>query len=170
MQRRIQRSNVAIKALPTLFFAGRAMLTFQNIEAGTHITVKVSQARDKRDRKIKLPLFHVNVKLLGDGMGWIYAGSINTENGTDHGAWHLSRKESPESKIAKVFNFLHKSTADPESLRGKVNLFHEGRCCKCAMPLTHPESISTAIGPKCLKHMIETMQGFKPAEIFETAQ
>lgn len=163
---RIQRSNVALKALPTLFFAGRAVLTFQNIEKGTHITVKVSQARDRNDRKKKLPLFHVNVKLLGDRLGYVYAGSINTENETP--AWHPSRKHAPDSQVLKAFSWIHKAVGDPEALRGKVNLFHEGHCCSCGQPLTHPESINTGIGPHCLKHMIAAQQGFRPDEIFET--
>lgn len=166
MQRRINRSNVAIKALPTLFFAGRAVLTFENLEAGTHMTVKVSQARDKQDRKKLLPLFHVNVSLLGDRVSrYLYAGTVNTEEGN----WYLSRKISPDEQVARVFRWLKAVTANPESLRGKINLYHEGRCCKCGLPLTHPESISTAIGPHCLKHMIATQRGFNPAEVFELA-
>ena len=163
--RTIQRSNVALKALPTLFFAGRAVLTFQNLEKGTHMTAKISQARDKQDRKKMLPMFHVKIKLLGDSMGWIYAGTVFT----DTGRWSLSRKESPDSRTAQVFNFLHKATANPEALRGKVNLFHEGHCCKCGLPLTHPESINTAIGPKCLKVMMAA-QNFRPEDLFEAVQ
>ena len=166
MQRRINRSNVAIKALPTLFFAGRAVLTFENLEAGTHMTIKVSQARDKQDRKKLLPLFHVNVSLLGDRIAsYRYAGTVNTEEGN----WYLSRKVSPTEQIAQVFRWLKSVTADPETLRGKVNLYHEGRCCKCGLPLTHPESISTAIGPHCLKHMMATQQDFNPTSVFELA-
>lgn len=161
--RTIQRSNVALKALPTLFFAGRAVLTFQNLEKETHMTVKVSQARDKEDRKKLLPMFHVKVKLLRDNLGWIYAGTIFT----DTGVWSPSRRERPDSQTLKVFSFLRKAVADPISLRGKVNLFHEGHCCKCGLPLTHPESISTAIGPKCLKDMIAAQNGFRPEDLFE---
>lgn len=165
--RRVQRSNVAIKALPTLFYAGRAVLTFQNQEAGTHITVKISQQRDKLDRKILLPRFKVGVKLLGDRVGgFVYAGMIFAD--TDN--WSLSNKVDPTSQLAQVFNYLHKAVKDPEILRGKVSLFHEGHCCRCGLPLTHPESINTAIGPKCLHHMMATQPSFKPVDLFETAQ
>jgi hypothetical protein len=166
MQRRIQRSNVALKALPTLFFAGRAVLTFENVETSTHMTVKVSQARDKRDRKKLLPLFHVNVKLLGDRLqSYAYAGTI----ATDTNDWMPSRKFGTSEQVRKVFAWLQTVTANPEVIRGKVNLFHEGRCCKCGLPLTHPESISTAIGPKCLKDMMAAQQGFNPTDLFELA-
>lgn len=165
-QRRIQRSNVALKALPTLFFAGRAVLTFQNVATETHMTVKVTQARDKRDRKILLPHFHVRVKLLRDSLGWIYVGTIYQDTGN----WVPSRKENPESQAIKCFLFLRKAVANPESLRGKVNLFHEGHCCKCGLPLTHPESINTAIGPHCLKAMIAAQNGFRPESLFEEVQ
>jgi hypothetical protein len=166
MRRTVNRSNVAIRALPTLFFAGRAVLTFENHEAGTHMTVKVSQARDKRNRKKLLPVFHVNVKLLGDRLqSYAYAGTVFTETGD----WNLSRTTRPDSQVARVFSWLKAVTANPELIRGKVNLFHEGRCCKCGLPLTHPESISTAIGPKCLKDMMAGTQGFNPTDLFELA-
>jgi hypothetical protein len=166
MQRRINRSNVAIGALPTLFFAGRAVLTFENIEAGTHLTIKVSQARDKRDRKVLLPMFHVGVKLLGDRVqSYAYAGTVFTDSGN----WSLSRKVNPDEQLARVFRWLKAVTTDPNLLRGKINLYHEGRCCKCGQPLTHPESIRTAIGPHCLNHMIANQRGFNPTEVFELA-
>ena len=164
--RTIQRSNVALKALPTLFFAGRAVLTFQNLEKGTHMTIKVSQARDKQDRKKLLPMFHVRVKLLRDSLGWIYAGTVFTDSGN----WSPSRRENPESQAIRAFRFLQKAVAEPEALRGKVNLFHEGHCCKCGLPLTHPESINTAIGPHCLKAMIAAQNGFRPEDLFEAVQ
>ena len=44
------RHTVSPFLLPDLFFAGRAVLTFNNETKGTHMTVKVKQARDKQDR------------------------------------------------------------------------------------------------------------------------
>lgn len=158
----IQRSNVALKALPTLFFAGRAVLTFQNVESGKHMTAKIKQARDKQDRKKLLPYFHITIKLLGDRENWIYAGWVNTESGN----WSLAKRIEPGSQTAQVVAFLKRIVTDPLKFAGKVNLFHEGHCCKCGLPLTHPESILTAIGPKCLKDMI-AKQNLRPEEIFE---
>ena len=60
--------------LPDLFFAGRAVLTFNNDTKGTHMTVKVKRARDKQDRKVKLPIFFVSISLLGDKeQGMVFA-------------------------------------------------------------------------------------------------
>jgi len=66
MRRQIIRSNVNPLRLRELFFAGNSSLTFQNPTTGTHMTVKVKQARDKEDRKKRLPIFFVSVSLLGD--------------------------------------------------------------------------------------------------------
>jgi len=81
MRKPIIRSNVNPLALPHLFFAGRAVLTFRNTEKETHMTVKVKQATDKNDRKIKLPIFFVSVSLLGDRQtGYVFAGTIFPQN------------------------------------------------------------------------------------------
>lgn len=34
-----------------------------------------------------------------------------------------------------------------------LEIWHEGRCCKCGRPLTVPESIERGIGPECLSKM-----------------
>ena len=89
--------------LPDLFFAGRAVLTFNNDAKGTHMTVKVKQARDKQDRKVKLPIFFVSISLLGDKeQGMVFAGTIFQNNGT----YRLGRNIDPASRIGKAMSFL----------------------------------------------------------------
>lgn len=139
--------------LPDLFFAGRAVLTFKNETKGTHMTVKVKQARDKKDRKIKLPVFFVSISLLGDSeQGMIFAGTIFQETGT----FKLSAGVNPEGRLAKAFLYLVSAVKNPSLLpQSNVSFQHEGRCCSCAMPLTHPQSISTGLGPDCLERKMK---------------
>jgi hypothetical protein len=144
----IIRSNVNPLALPHFFFAGRAVLTFRNNESGTHMTVKVKQAKDKNDRKIKLPIFFVYVSLLGDSeTGYRFGGTVFQESMNIK----LGKDVQPGSQLHSVMGFILRSLRNPESLRGKVSLLHEGRCCRCQLPLTHPESINTGFGPDCLE-------------------
>lgn len=35
--------------------------------------------------------------------------------------------------------------------RSKMNLYHEGICCRCGRPLTSEKSIEEGAGPKCLR-------------------
>ena len=135
--------------LPDLFFAGRAVLTFNNETKGTHMTVKVKQARDKQDRKIKLPIFFVSISLLGDKeQGMVFAGTIFQNNGQVR----LGRNVEPQSRLARSLAFVSAAVKNPEVLRSyNVSFQHEGKCCSCGMPLTHPSSIPVGFGPDCLK-------------------
>jgi hypothetical protein len=152
MRKPIIRSNVNPLALPTLFFAGRATLTFRNTEKETHMTVKVKQATDKNDRKKKLPIFFVSVSLIGDReTGYVHAATIFQ----DVMNIKLSNKVEEGSQLHKVIQFVWNAVRNPQILRDKkVALLHEGKCCRCSMPLTHPESINTGFGPDCLSYIL----------------
>lgn len=156
MRKPIIRSNVNPLALPHLFFAGRAVLTFRNNDKDTHMTVKVKQATDKNDRKIKLPIFFVSVSLLGDRQtGYVFAGTIFK----DQMICKLHRDVPSESQLGKVMLFIMNALENPQLLRDKkVSLLHEGRCCRCSLPLTHPESINTGFGPDCLQTVLAQTQ------------
>jgi len=149
MRNPIIRSNVNPLALPTLFFAGRAVLTFRNTEKETHMTVKVKQLKAKNDRKIKLPIFHVFVSLVGDRESrYVFAGTIFQENMV----CKLHPNVPSDSQLGRVMGFLMNALENPQMLKDKkVSLLHEGKCFRCCLPLTHPESINTGFGPDCLR-------------------
>lgn len=144
------RSNVNPLTLPTLFFAGRAVLTLQNQHTSNHITVKVKQARDKNDRKKLLPIFFVNISLLGDKeQGMVFAGTIYKDTNTAR----LARNVDANSQLAKVFGWLIHATRNPRLLREQgVSLLHEGKCCRCSLPLTNPISIERGLGDDCFSY------------------
>ena len=144
----IIRSNINPLALPHFFFAGRSVLTFRNNETGSHMTVKVKQVRDKNDRKIKLPIFFVYVRLLDDNeAGYKFLCTIFQETM----GIKLGKGIEKGTQLYQVAAFLMNALKDPSIMKGKVSLLHEGRCCRCSLPLTHPESINTGFGPDCLE-------------------
>lgn len=165
------RPNVNPRALPILALAGRAVLTFRNDDAGTHMTVKITQKRDKHQRGedgklVKLPVYRVFISLLGDGVQrMVFAGMFFTDQPTIR-IW-VDRKLDQNGRHARALRWVAAAIANPEILRGKldehgrrknrVGLFHENRCCCCSMPLTHPESIHTGMGPVCLRRKAEQM-------------
>jgi hypothetical protein len=164
MRKQIIRSNVNPLRLPILFFAGRSVLTFRNPATGGHLTVKASQAKDKEDRKKKLPIFFVNVRILGDGdTGYVFGGTIFSDTMT----MKLSKHATPGSQVEKVMHWLMAMIQKPQTLRDRnIAVLHEGRCCRCALPLTHPESINTGFGPDCLKYVMETTN-LQASDFFE---
>jgi hypothetical protein len=154
------RSNVNPLTLPRLFFAGRAVLTFFNPVTDKHITIKVKQARDKKDRKVRLPIFFVNISLLGDKeQGMVFAGTVFKDTMT----YKMGKQVNPTSHLAQVFRWLCKVVVDPTLLRSQgVTLLHEGRCCRCGLPLTNPQSIERGLGDDCYSY---TTQLETPATI-----
>ena len=165
----IPRPNLNPLALPKLALAGRAVLTFRNLAEGTHMTVKIKQLRDKDDRKIKLPIYYVDISLLNDGrQSSQFAGTLFSES------MHvkLGRNVRPDSRLARALGWVVAAIKNPEILRGRVGLFHEGRCCACGLPLTHPESIHTALGPVCLERMLNSSNSgdFNLTEVFSPVE
>lgn len=170
------RPNLNPLALPTLALAGRAGLTFRNVETGTHFTAKIKQLRDKADRKVKLPIYYVHISLLNDGVTRMrFAGTLFS---TDMRI-KLANGLRPDDRLAVVFRWLVGAIKNPVSLRGifdptkgrtvnRVGLFHENRCCHCGLPLTHPESIYNAYGPVCFKALEARLaaEGINVAEMF----
>lgn len=157
---KIIRSNINPMALPHFFFAGRAFLTFRNNQTGTHMTVKVKQVTDKNDRKIKLPIFFVNVRLLDDKeVGYKYIGTIFQETMSVK----LAKDVVQGTQLYEVMGFIMRSLKDPQTLRDKgVTLLHEGHCMRCGRQLTHPESINTGFGPDCLELVLASQKELSP--------
>lgn len=150
--KKLIKSKVNPLQLKTLFFAGNSRLTFRNQNTGTHMTVHVKQLKDRtkkdaKGRRLKLPIFYLNVSLLGDSdQGYRFAGTIFQENM----GIKLHHNVKWDSQLGRVVAFIMASLKDPESLRKKnVALFHEGRCCRCGLPLTHPQSIDRGLGDDC---------------------
>jgi hypothetical protein len=148
------RPNLNPASLPVLALAGRAVITFRNQATGGHMTVRLKQWRDRQDKKVRLPIYSVEISMIGDRRsGYEYAGTLFSDT------WRvkLGRGIEWESRTGRALAWLVASIRNPEPLRGRVGIFHEGRCCECGMPLTHPESIDTALGPVCLARVKERL-------------
>lgn len=139
-----------------LFFAGRSRITLVNTKKGTHIRLKIKEVR-KKNAQGKMEgtgRFYFYTSILGDGdTGWQFAATFFK----DSLGYRLGSDHAKDSQIHKVTHFVHNVLKDSSILTTKeVELHHEGRCCRCAMPLTHPESIQIGVGPDCINHMPES--------------
>lgn len=118
-------------------FAGNSTTTFVNSDTENRFTFKIKQRKDSN-------LFFVSV-LTGPDV-YVYIGTVI--NGVfKHG---FKSKIDKNAQSVRVFNHVLMKL-----LKGKlsnlVEIWHEGRCGKCGRKLTVPQSISTGLGPECIK-------------------
>ena len=60
--------------------------------------------------------------------------------------------DAPGNKaFAWAWNKLQQQTAT-DDLPAGLEVWHEGRCARCARPLTVPSSIAAGFGPECIAH------------------
>lgn len=124
--------------------AGNCTVTFRNATSGNRYTYKVRQSEKQEGRD----QVHF-VKLLGgpdNTSDYFYMGTIFNQRD-----FRLTRKSSlrKDSNPVIVFNYVFSRLVDGRPLPECVEIWHEGRCCRCGRKLTVPESIEAGIGPEC---------------------
>jgi hypothetical protein len=147
-KRPITRKSITADQFRNFIFAGRSVFTLENKETLNYVTFKFKEL--KKNYKVVPGIFVVECKVLGDN---------------DHGYKFLGFLDLNDRKFRRRFwdhNFVGYKTLfwllqNLEVIEKFDNLaiYHEGRCCKCGMPLTVPESIDSGIGPECNKRMLE---------------
>jgi len=150
------RSNVNPLTFPQLFTAGRAVLTFHNPATGNHITVKSKQwrTRNEEGKLVKLPKFTISISLLGDKEQGMVLGGYFFQ---DENKFRMGKGVDPQSQLGRTMKFIAGAYGNPMALRQKgVTLLHEGKCCRCALPLTNPKSIDRGLGDDCYAYTYGT--------------
>lgn len=122
--------------------AGDARVTFLNTSTGNRFTYRVRQ-KDGYDGN---PIWFVGLLTGSDNEAdYQYLGTIFNGEDYRHGRNSRISAESQGAKVfAKVWEMLRAKALPPQ-----IEIWHEGRCCVCARPLTDPESIGNGIGPVC---------------------
>lgn len=123
-------------------FGGNATFTVVSKGSGKRFTFKVRQP------KADTPHF-VSVLTGSDNESdYAFLGTIFNRD-----SYRRSAKSSigPSAPSAQAFEWFFKHLNDP-ALETKVDVHHEGRCCRCGRKLTVPESIESGIGPECAKY------------------
>ena len=134
--------------------AGKATITLQNLKSGKHFTYKVEAPRKrtpmggyKADIKAAVRFVKVLVGQNNEG-DFSFIGCLFFQA---DGSWiyRPSKKSdiSPEAPSQKAFNFAWKNK---HQLPPSLVIFHEGKCGRCAKPLTVPASIESGFGPECI--------------------
>lgn len=123
----------------TFALAGNAVFTLQSVTTKTRFTYRVRKAPEG-------PMHFVQV-LTGpnNAEDWKYLGYIRRGVFFHGGAKAKIGREAPS---AKAFDWFWRNLARG-GVSTTVEVFHEGRCGRCARPLTVPESIQSGFGPEC---------------------
>lgn len=135
-----------------IFFAGRTRVTLKNNAKDSHVRLKVKEKKERVNGKmVGTGRFFVYTSILNDGdTGWDFAATFFADSKN----YRLGRDHVQGSQVDRIMNFVSKALKNPAIFGQKnASIYHEGRCCRCAMPLTHPDSIILGVGPDCLSHM-----------------
>lgn len=119
-------------------FGGNALFTVRNPKTKNRFTFKVTKHKSE-------DIFFV--KVLTNPDVYEFIGSVRVGSKFKH-----SKKSriSSESQSVKVFDFVLTKLIS-KSLPQFVEIWHEGKCCKCGRTLTTPDSIQRGIGPECFR-------------------
>jgi hypothetical protein len=128
-------------------FGGRARFTLVSKVTGKRYTYRVAKAKDS-DTMFFLSL------LTGPSNedDYTYLGHIRT--GGTHSVLTSSRKDMGKNFnhpafLAMDWMLRQIENSNPLQMPVSVEFWHEGRCAKCARPLTDPASIARGLGPEC---------------------
>jgi hypothetical protein len=132
----VSAENVARFAL-----AGNARVTLQSERTGSRFTFRIKAPRGKIDE----PLRFVEVLTGSDNESdYTYLGVIDA-NGFRRTAKSRISADAPSAR-AIAWAWPHIAAG---SLPDTLAVYHEGRCGRCARPLTDPVSIESGLGPEC---------------------
>jgi hypothetical protein len=119
--------------------AGNSTVTFVNSKTNNRFTFKIRKSKDSE-------LYFVS--LLNSPDNYVYIGIIIPDGFRHSKKSSISEKSQSVQVFKYVYNKLIKDT-----LEDFIQIWHEGKCGKCGRKLTVPNSISTGIGPECMKNI-----------------
>lgn len=153
----MSKFNNAREAL-TFIGGGNSVFTIKSLKTNKHFTYKVSKGKEDNS-----PYF-VRVLAGPDNQNWEasqYIGFLPRMwqfnflvEGKD--PLVVGKKGKGMAPSFKALDYVLRNlliSDDDDNLEDrKFEIMHEGHCCRCNRPLTHPDSLKNGIGPECAKH------------------
>ena len=132
---------------------GNARFTLVSVKTKTRFTFRVAAPKQSLDGEKtcqeEATLWFVSVLTGADNeSAFSYLGCLRSHPAGvrfDHGR---KSRLSPDAPSAKAFRWFWGQVAKG-GLPECVEVWHEGRCCRCGRALTVPASIASGIGPEC---------------------
>ena len=135
------------QAIRTFMLAGNATLTLVSRATEARFTYKITVPDDAKEGHA--PLYFVALLNGPDNeTSFQYLGIIR------NGAFSHGRKSKvmADAPSVRAFTwFMQRLYAG--QLPASLEVWHEGRCGRCARKLTVPSSIASGFGPECVKYM-----------------
>lgn len=130
-------------ALRRFMLAGKATVTLRSVKTGTRFTYRITQSDDGNCHFVGLltgPNNQQDYKYIGRiarGVFWI-GRKVPRPGDLD--------RDTPS---VKAFDWTWRLLAS-DVMPQKLEVWHEGYCGRCGLPLTVPESIAAGYGPTCI--------------------
>jgi hypothetical protein len=146
------RRSLPVDKSLAFIMAGNATVTLVSKKTGTRFTYRVQAPHHEGKegtnaiRDVSKDIRFVQVLTGQDNENsYRYLGYIKRGVYFHGGAKAKIGQDAPS---AKAFAWAHKRLVQGADLE-QLEIWHEGRCCRCARKLTVPESIASGIGPEC---------------------
>ena len=132
--------------------AGKAIFTVRSVKTQKRFTFKVSAPKDQSKEQSNI-LFVGVLTGTDNTSDYTYIGFIKRD---PQGKWSYyygakSRIKSSSDSILAI-NYVINDLLFHSRTNANLEIWHEGRCCRCARLLTDPESIESGIGPECASY------------------
>jgi hypothetical protein len=125
---------------------GKAVLTIRSQKTGDHFTYRIT----KKEERSRTTYF---VGLLSGGAMFDYLGLLQIGPVGNRTAANLKLTAKSCAAVGApsidAINYLLHHIYFNDRMPPKAEVYHDGRCCVCSRPLTHPTSITLGIGPEC---------------------
>lgn len=135
------------KDMMPFILGGKALFTIRNNKTGTRFTYKVQCPKDKKPEDADIYF----VKLLtgtDNENSYRYIGYVRkAERPLFY--YGVKSKISKDAKGVTAFEHVFNQLLSLNKTHADLEIWHEGKCCRCGRTLTVPESIEDGIGPEC---------------------
>lgn len=126
--------------------AGHALFTIKKTTTEGRFTYKVSIPEDTKPEDATIHF--VSVLTGSDNTSdYSYIGFIKNGQFVWGKKSHIGINAPSVEVFRTIFNFISVNNYIPN----KIEIWHEGKCCRCGRTLTVPESIESGVGPECAR-------------------
>lgn len=140
-----------VEMVRTFVLAGNARLTLVSGRTGARYTFRVRRADEERDGR--RPWFVSTLIGQNNDTDFAFIATVHDRVAPLEERLSVRRGGSVEDVRVKAFAFLLRCL-DGGALPASFEVWHEGRCGRCARVLTVPSSIESGFGPECVHHVL----------------
>ena len=144
----IQKAQLqSTDAIREFIFGGNARFTLKSKKTGNHISFRIKKAKDGD------AYFISAAKQADEGAGgfnyagWMKAGETKVRT---------SAKSNVNLSGARAALDWTLRNVNKAEMPAQLEVWHEGKCCRCGRKLTDPVSVARGIGPECFGKMTKS--------------